>query len=72
MKTIARYEANGKKQWLELYETEFNGKLSYEYSGTKCGGNIGYKNSPQDAIQSFEINQVQYLKMDYPSTKRVF
>jgi hypothetical protein len=45
---IARWEAKGRKRWLELYRDETrDGKLAFFYRGEGCGGNMGYM--PSDA-----------------------
>lgn len=50
---IARWQTRGGKHWYELFEEDFQGKLSYHYAGDSCGGNIGLT-SQQVAIANIK------------------
>lgn len=72
-KVIARWEARGGKTWLELYEEEVKGKPSYFYRGTDGGGNVGWRDSAQHAIDYLEQRggAVYHTKQCMPTFKRV-
>lgn len=61
MKTLlGRWESRGKRYWLELFESDFQGKPSYDYRGDSCAGNYGWT-TKENALARFDA----YVKMVY-------
>lgn len=71
MKTlIARWEVKGGKRALDLFKEDFKGRPSYDYKGDHVSGNIGWKDTDQEAIDSLKLT-LECFKMDFPSLHRV-
>ncbi len=75
---IARWEAKGGKQYLELYHDTNAAGPYYSYEGNDCGGTLPRQENDEAAIAYMErpwgrggAGPVTVLRSDFPSTKRV-